>query len=115
MQRGFLSAKALAGDGADCARWAVLRLVRVHMQRLVEDTHTLHYCLLCAWEFRFMKGLEGSASGMHRALASAPLLSGVFSSHLELILDLGNRAKRETDRQTDRQMGGACIPGTSRT
>ena len=59
-----------------------------------------------------MKGLEGSASGMHRALASAPLLSGVFSPHLELILDLGNRAKRETVRQTDGR--GACMPGTSR-
>ena len=80
----------------------------------VEDAHTLHYCLLCAWEFRFMKGLEGSASGMHRALASAPLLSGVFSSHLELILDLGNRAKRRQTYRWERCRAGN-LPNTIRS
>ena len=35
-------------------------------------THTLHYCLLCAWEFRFMKGdsrgqRQASCLGVHAA------------------------------------------------
>ena len=100
MQRGFLSAKALAGeDGADCARWAVgLTGPSTYAATCGGHTHLALLFVVRVGVPLYEGGLEGSASGI-LPWRSRRFLSGVFPSHLKLILDLGNRAKRETYRQ----------------